>query len=654
LKVKAKPSAWVNLREHVRYRVDQIFSGGSFAQLALLTVVTAVSILFGMSAWFFGLFDQRNANIAGIGRQLDAGVLDTLWWSAKHVFDPSFFDLNYGATWPVVVISLVMSVLGMGLFATLLGFISNGIEGYVQVLRKGNSVVKETGHVLILGWNEKVFSMLDLLEDRAQDLKVVVLSQHSLEQMNELLRVRGKASRHVKVILRTGSPTSLVELKRVAFDSAFSIIVVGDESSEEKQEGVDLRVIKTLMLLAANREWRGAPPKMVAEIMEKDHLQAAESAAAGQVSIVCSSKIISKVTVQTSRQPGFSRVYSELFGFAGNEIYIRSFPGCAGRRFDSLRACFPNAIPIGVSRQRLEGTRQVFVPVLNPGAEYVVQPDEWIICIARDDEIGFEPRDLAPVATSQVRTTAPPRSGQVLILGWNDQLYDILSEFDGSMTGPTPIVIAAAHPEEHAAALLREHLPRPLVHGVVKYHRLDYSRQSALARLPIGELDHLIILADESSGEPDPDSRTIMTVLSLRTLQPAVPADVRVVAEVVDSDNCELLSGERRLDFVVSPEIVSMLLTQLSQQLMLKAIYEDLLSAGGNEIYLRPAADYTHQRERCTFEELADAASSRRELAIGYLLASDAGEGDGVHLNPSRGASLALTGDDRVIVIAAA
>jgi hypothetical protein len=41
----------------------------------------------------------------------------------------------------------------------------------------------------------------------------------------------------------------------------------------------------------------------------------------------------------------------------------------------------------------------------------------------------------------------------------------------------------------------------------------------------------------------------------------------RVVAEVVDSDNCELLSAERRLDFVVSPEIVSMLLTQLSQQL---------------------------------------------------------------------------------------
>lgn len=318
MKTRAKPSAWTSLRQHLRYRVDQIFSGGSFAQLALLTGVTAVVILFGMSAWLFGLFDQKNANIAGIGRQLDVGVLDTLWWSAKHVFDPSFFDLNYGATWPVVVISLVMSVLGMGLFATLLGFISNGIEGYVAVLRKGNSAVKETGHVLILGWNEKVFSILDLLEDREEDLKVVVLSMHSLEHMNELLRVRGKISRHVKVILRTGSPTNLVELERVAFDSAFSIIVVGDESSETKDHTVDLGVIKTLMLLAANREWRGAPPKMVAEIMDQDHLQAAEIAAAGQISIVCSSRIISKVTVQTSRQPGFSRVYSELFGFAGN------------------------------------------------------------------------------------------------------------------------------------------------------------------------------------------------------------------------------------------------------------------------------------------------------------------------------------------------
>ena len=219
-------------------------------------------------------------------------------------------------------------------------------------------------------------------------------------------------------------------------------------------------------------------------------------------------------------------------------------------------------------------------------------------------------------------------------------------QIDGYLTGPTQILVAGAHPEEQAAALLREHLDPPLKHAQVKYQRLDYSKQSVLARLPIGEVRHLVILADESSGEPDPDSRTIMTVLSLRALKPGVPEHVQVVAELLNSDNCELLKGERRLEFVVSPEIVSMLLTQLSQQLMLEKVYEDLLSAGGNEIYLRPVGRYTNHPERCTFDGLAEAATGHRELAIGYLLAGEA------HLNPARARALVLGEQDRLIVIA--
>src|SRR4051812_32279394 len=120
--------AWTNFREHLRYRVDQVFAHGWFARLVLLGVVTCLVILLGMSAYFFGLFDKSNVAVAGIGRQIDAGFYDTLWWSAKHIFDPSFFDSNYGATWPIVVISLIMSMVGMSLFATLLGFISGAIE----------------------------------------------------------------------------------------------------------------------------------------------------------------------------------------------------------------------------------------------------------------------------------------------------------------------------------------------------------------------------------------------------------------------------------------------------------------------------------------------------------------------------------------------
>ncbi len=290
------------------------------------------------------------------------------------------------------------------------------------------------------------------------------------------------------------------------------------------------------------------------------------------------------------------------------------------------------------------------MPQVNPPGDHVVTAEEWIICVARDERIEFDRAKALPLrAVVPGDVPQPARQAQIVILGWNDQLYDVLAEFDGSMSAPTSVVIAAAWPEEHATALLKEHLTRPLHHAVVSYQRLDTSKQSALAKLPIASADHLIILADESSHELEPDARTIMTVLSLRTLQPGVPAHARVVAEVVNADNCELLQAERGLEFVVSPAIVSMLLTQLSQQLMLKEIYEDLLSAGGHELYLRPVRRYAEEPARCTFEAIAAVAAMRSEVAIGYLRG---GSAPGVHLNPARGEALTLSDEDRVIVVA--
>lgn len=650
---------WADVRAHLRYRFDQVISGGWFAQLGLLAGFTALSVLFGMGAMLVGLFDEENRAIAGIGRQFGAGPVDALWWSAKHVFDPSFFDYDYGATWPVVVISLVVSVLGMSVFATMLGFISSGIEGRMAALRKGGGVVKEVGHVLILGWSDKVISILELLEDRQEQTRVVILSQHSIEQMTEVIRVCGRKFRSVRTILRTGSPASLVELKRVAFESAFSIIVLADESAQDTPESVDIRTIKTLLQLVAHCERSASHPKIVAEISSREHLQAAEIAANGYAAVMCSSTTISKVAVQTSRQPGFSRVYAELFGFAGNEIYIREFPACVGREFRTLRAFFRNAIPIGVSRASMQSGRQVFAPQLNPGEAYVVQPGEWIVCVAQDETIECDPLAPADRAVAPFSSESLSRKlvEQVLILGWNDELYDVLQEFDRCMIAPTNVYVAAAHPEERAAQLLRENLTKPLRFANVKYQRLDYSRQSALAKLPVADVEHLIILADESSEDPEPDSRTLMTVLSLRTLNPGLRTHTRVVVEIVNADNCELLQREQNIEFVVSPEIVSMLLTQISQQLMLQSIYQDLLSAGGTEIYLRPAGRYVKPDERCGFEDIATAAAARREVAIGLKLAhqsDDAHSNFGVLINPPRGTTFELTDDDKVIVVASA
>lgn len=53
------------------------------------------------------------------------------------------------------------SVVGLVLFATLVGFISDGVTSKMDAIAEGESKVCASGHTLILGWNE-VREALDL------------------------------------------------------------------------------------------------------------------------------------------------------------------------------------------------------------------------------------------------------------------------------------------------------------------------------------------------------------------------------------------------------------------------------------------------------------------------------------------------------------
>ena len=164
----------------------------------------------------------------------------------------------------------------------------------------------EAGHLLILGWNEKVFSILDLFEDYHKPVKVVILSNHAIADMQEMLRTRRGRVRRVKPVLRTGSPTNLGELERMAFRDAYSIIVLADESHTNPDEEPDLLTIKTVMLLASHVGPAPRRPKMVAELVRREHLEVAHVASRRAVSFVCSSEVLSRMIVQSARQPGLS------------------------------------------------------------------------------------------------------------------------------------------------------------------------------------------------------------------------------------------------------------------------------------------------------------------------------------------------------------
>ena len=81
----------------------------------------------------------------------------------------------------------------------------------------------------------------------------------------------------------------------------------------------------------------------------------------------------------------------------------------------------------------------------------------------------------------------------------------------------------------------------------------------------------------------------------------------RVLAQVAHVD-----------DVVVSGEIVSLLVTQLSEDHRLEAVFDQLLGDEGSEIYLRPAEWYVEPGAEVSFATIIAGATRRNETALGY------------------------------------
>jgi len=375
------------------------------------------------------------------------------------------------------------------------------------------------------------------------------------------------------------------------------------------------------------------------------------------ISLVCSSEILSRMLVQASRQPGLSHVYDSLLGFTDNEIFIRpQSSGCTGRRFCDLMFDFPNAILLGTSSMEMRDGRPYFRQEINPGSDRIVGEGEWLIFLARGTvverpypDVAFNPEFLPP------ESRRFPREN-ILILGWSDKVFSILQEYDTFLEAGSEITIAALHPPQEARAWLEEKLPRPLVNVRPTYTQINYALAAKLDELLAREFDTCIILADESSGERDPDARGIVTMLLLRDYERRHPhhRHKNVVVEVLSTANSELLQQHCQTDILISPRLISMLLAQVSQQLMLERVYADLMNAHANEIYLKPVNRYSRDPAACTFADVMRGAANLGELAIGVKIhakANDATNDFGISINPPKDKPLLLNVADEVIII---
>jgi hypothetical protein len=648
------PSAEGTFRQRWRYRLDNFLARGSGALFAslLFAFLSAIAAI-GAARLLLSTFAPEAAHT--LSREL--------WVVFLQLTDPG--NMGEDTENPAVLKSaaVVAGLTGVVIFSALIAFLTTALDQAIAHLKKGHSQVLESGHTLILGWGPRVVEMLNELveaNESEKDPVVVILSEEVKEEMDEYLRAHFTIRKNTRIVTRSGATGSVPALRRVSAHRAKSAIVLAScthSSTLEVKLASDARVIKTVLalesLLAEEQELA-----IVAEVFTDRNRQVVKDIAPGKVSAIDVEEILAKIMVQTSRTSGLAIVYSELLGFSGCEMYFFNDPRWKGLQFDRLQYHFLDGIPIGIRPKGGE-------ILIRPAAETTLAEDDEIIIIATDDSsIEFRTNPvMIPKAREVPHLRVERKKERQLVLGWSYKAPILIREYANYVLEGSQVDVVVHQPPE----ALRESIGRLDAEGGVRVRLIDKDPLTSedLESIEPFSYDHIIILPQKPHLDADPeriDSETIVVLLHLRKQLQALAESGRrpptkLITEILDSANRDLISHAGVDDFIVSNRMVSMLFAQMSEEPEIEGVYQNLFREEGSEIYVKPAWLYFSSLPlTCRFGDLMRVAQKRDgEIAIGYKLKeldSDPAANYGVRINPDKESVVTLDRDDCLVVVA--
>ena len=258
------------------------------------------------------------------------------------------------------------------------------------------------------------------------------------------------------------------------------------------------------------------------------------------------------------------------------------------------------------------------------------------------------PVDAATIHAAHEATSPNPE--RALILGWNASAPVIIHELDHYVAPGSAVTVVSDENLED----IREQCAG-LVNQRLEVREGDTTDRRLLDELEIAAYDHVIVLADSRFEVQMADARTMITLLHLRDISLRDETPFSIVSEMLDLRNRELIESAKVDDFIVSDHLISLLMSQLSENADLEAVFTDMFDPEGSEIYLKPISDYVQTGVPVNFYTIVEAARRRNETAFGYRLLSEAGHAEknyGIHTNPKKSELVTFADEDRVIVLA--
>jgi len=621
-------------------------------------------------------------------------------WGQLSGKAPKAKDPN-GALWPTRGVRVIAAFAGMFAFSLIVGFIKSALKKRLKDLKLGKGRVFEKDFSMIIGWNDRILPLVDqltLANTSAGGGVVVVLAPKGKPSMDSFFVDNLEPGwRGTKVVTRKGDTINPTALMKASAPYARSIVVL---SQGEDADEADAQACRCVLALTGGMPFLNG--HVVVELRDLDNSPVVrmgcpdswdEYSRNRKVLPLVGNDLTGKLMVQSSIEAGLARCFCHILAFDGNEFYIKHWeqfdPEITGTQHRFFNACFQfeDAVCIGIRKSIPDPETGEYIILNPPGSDFINAGDK-LIFIAEDDD-SYQPSD-PPVEVIPFACGEPPEweapdppPSKILLVGWRRDIQDMIFEIEKwvSQNGPKSQLVMVADKagpagevDDRWAALEEEDWrpdDTPHLEVVIKDMNPIMRKNLVSEELDIPSFDSCLVLTEERSGADGlcSDSRTMITMLLIRDIQKAAALEGKVtwgrkmpcnqatvISEILDPRTAELLKLAKADDHVVSNEIISMALGQMSEQADLAPLIDNLFAAEGEEIHIKDLQLYAEIGETLSFWEISYRARQRCEIAIGYQRREDVDSGapdNGIVLNPpDKNHKLVWSAADKIVVIA--
>ncbi|MFC1579639.1 hypothetical protein ACFL4N_01865 [Thermodesulfobacteriota bacterium] len=635
----------------IRFFIERMVLRGAKYQLLFLAVtIILVSVVGGGVVYIFtGDFK---------------GMHNAVWWAFLRLTDPGYLGDDQGLFMRVVSVTLM--ILGYILFwGALVAIMTQWLYRTLRSLEQGTTPITRKGHMLILGWSNRTIGMVREIMSASgwiagtssdigvEDLHIVILAEEVTSDLaQELRQGLGSLWDEKRILLRTGSPLRMEHLQRVDYTHAGVIIVPGHDFSTAGWENLDTRAIKTLFYLSKyGGDQKTDFPLVISEISDERKVPVVLSAYKGEIELISSDQVISRLIVQSIRHNGLLDVVNEIMNQnEGNDFFLREFPQLHGKRLQDLSRAFPRAIVAGVLRKSGEGQ----VPILNPPDGFRVQAGDRLAILARENKDTDLSADFEKEPVKKgIPQAISPRTGKkrVLILGWNHNIPAVLNEFDSYEGEHFVIDNLSMTPVSEREDLISRFGP-DFKNVELRHLRGDYTVLPELENVSPGSYDNIVLVSDSRlKTHEESDAISILGFLTLKEKLQSNSQGPEILIQLMDPQNKKLfLEGAGTV--LVSPLILNQFVARVALRRDLKLIFSEIFTTGGAEIDFRPWQWYGMGKEKMSFREIKKAVAMKGDLALGVKTHGESGTAmKRTHLNPAQDSLWNLQDNDEIIVL---